>query len=430
MPIRCRQALIALLALVLVVFVVTCGGEAPEATEPVAAKPKGPNYEEFAPLPLATMDATLPLIVGGDTEIAPCFQKVADLAPAEADIVTKDLIEKNQRMVEDAIRQWIVEKLEPTGVTSTLTQKWSITVDRPVELVLPIDQVRLTDTPDCLTDSGWLAEGRHLAITLIGATAFTFESSLPLNLDTQEAMLEAVGLQNMVMESESLFVYEPAMDADGQPMTDPDGGMLYTSPTGQFIKEGEVPAPEKRMMKEWTLKSDAALYFAFKAFPRSGWRKEGKKDQCNVILIPDALTPQPPDCPEFQESAFSVSILPDQEKPVSITITTGEENKGVTLDWKEGAKIQVNDRIILWLMPEKVEVGVNLYVNSLVLNPQPMPDGGGEGEGYEPVPESAPAEAAAEEEEAPQAEDDEPVKPKKKKGKQTDQDAIDDFLND
>ena len=181
-------------------------------------------------------------------------------------------------------------------------------------------------------------------------------------------------------------------------------------------------------MKEWIFESDNPIYFAYKEFPKAAWRKEGAKDKCNIILIPDALNPQKPDCAEFQESGFSVSIIDDEDQPVSITIKTGEELKGVNLAWKEPTKVQVNDRIIIWMMPEKVEVGVNLWLNSLVINPEPLPEGMSEdGDPGYGVPISKEKEAAAEEKK--EKDDKKAAKKKKKKKKKSTGNSIDDYLN-
>ena len=410
--------------LVAAVLLAACGGEKPEVKEPVKVEPKGPDYEVFAPLDEVVLDARLPYVYGAAEQV-PCFKPVEEIAPAEADVVVKGMLEEHQAEIADAIRGWLSDQLEMSGVTPTLVAKWSVSLEDPVVLEVPRDQVRFTEDPQCLAKSGWLAEGEHLVVALFGARKLAFESSIPLNADIQQALLETLGMENMVVESEALFVYEPATDGAGEPLLSPEGKPLFTSPSGEYIPESEIPPPEKRLMEEWVVQSERPIYFGFRAFPEDAHRKEGDREKCNVIVIPDALKPQPPDCPEFQESGFSVSILPDEEKPVSITIKTGEEIQGVLLDWDEGTKVQVNDRIIMWLMPKKVEVGVELFVNTLVLDPAPM-EGGEEGAedalaGYtaeEPAGEGAAAEEVSQ-----------PAKKKpKKKGKVSDEDAIDAFL--
>lgn len=418
----------------LVLFVVTsltlmvgCGSKEPEITGPVDVKPKGPDYEVFAPLDQATMDVSLPVILGTD-EPEDCFKPVEGLAYEEADVVLKEQISEHMSEIKGSLAAWLVRDLEPDGVSEAMVKKWDISLEDVVVMDLPKDHLRFVDDPQCLTGKGWVPEGQHVVVTYFGAKTFKFEASVPIDQDGQEALLEAVGMVNIVMESEALFVYEAAIDEEGEPLLDPEGNQLFTSPSGDFIAEADIPPVEKRKMKEWYFKSDNPIYFAYKEFPKAAWRKEGAKDKCNIILIADALSPQKPDCPEFQESGFSVSIIDDEDQPVSITIKTGEELKGVNLAWKEPTKVQVNDRIIIWLMPEKVEVGVNMWLNSLVINPEPLPEGmSEEGDPGYGVPISKEKEAAAEEKKEEDAK--KAKKKKKKKKKKSSGSSIDDYLN-
>ncbi len=410
-------------------LMVGCGSKTPEITAPVDTQPKkGPDYEVFAPLDRATMEVSLPVIVGTD-EPEDCFKPVEGLAYEEADVVLKEQISQHMPEIKGALAAWLVNDLEPVGVNEAMVKKWDISLEDVVVMDLPRDQLRFVDDPQCLSGKGWVPEGQHVVVTYFGAKTFKFETSVPLDQGIQEELLGAVGMKNIVMESEALFVYEAALDEAGEPLLDPEGNRLYTSPSGDFIAEADIPPVEKRKMKNWILKSENPIYFAFKEFPKDAWRKEGAKDKCNIILIPEALSPQKPDCPEFQESGFSVSIIDDEDQPVSITIKTGEGLKGVTLAWKEPTKIQVNDRIIIWLMPEKVEVGVNLWLNSLVINPEPLPEGTSEdGDSGYGVPISREKEAAAEEKKEKDDKKAEKKKKKKKKKKSSDI-SIDDYLN-
>jgi hypothetical protein len=70
---------------------------------------------------------------------------------------------------------------------------------------------------------------------------------------------------------------------------------------------------------------------------------------------------------------------------------------------------------------------VNLWVNSLTINPAPMPGGssGGDGPAYEDVPVDQDKEAEADEKKE-KAGDKKP----KKKGKKVSEDALDSYLND
>jgi hypothetical protein len=428
MPNRFRTGWVFVVLAAVLAVLAACGDKKPETETQVKAKPKGPDHQVFAPLEKLTLEPALPTIIGAD-ELFPCFKEVAELAPAEADVMVKDMLEKQNKHIAKLIREWFVDVLEVDGISPTVASKWTITPVVPVVLEVPRDQVRFTDGPECLSKKGWLPDGQYLAVALFGAMQFDFESTLPLNMDIQAALLEALGMKNIILESEALFVYEMATDETGEPMLTPEGAQLFTSPTGEFIVEADVPPMEKRLMDKWSIKAEIPLYFGYREIPHDAWRKESSKDKCNIILIPDQLDPQNPECAEFQEVGFSVTILEGDEKPVSLTMTLGEEDhKGEQLAWKEGKKVQVNDRMILWLKPNKVEVGVDLNVNSLVLDPQPMPDDPG---GGGPAEEIAEQDKVEEQEQKKKEKDEaaaEKKKPKKKKGKQTDQDSLDDFL--
>jgi len=424
MPNRISNGLwLSVVAIVVLAFVAGCSKkEVKVKTTPAKTKRKTINYEKFAPLDEATFQIDMPFIVGakGNND---CFKPISEIEPIEADLSIKQLVEKKSAYVHKVLVDWMVDELMVDGLSRSFARKWEIDVEDLVVMEMQPDQLRFVDEgPRCLTNKGWLDKSEHLAATVIGAHKFHFKTTMPLGPDLTESMVQSLSTANMLVESEALFYYEPAMDVDGAPMFDAQENQLFTSPSGDFILEKDIPPPELRKMSEWTLTSEQPLYFAFRQYPKDGWRKESKKDLCNVIIIPGVLNPQPPDCEEFQESSFSVTIM-EEGKPVSLTITTGEDNKGLTMDWGEAVKVQVNDRIILWLMPEKVEVGVKLWLNSLTINPEPMAGGSGNtGYGYED--DSSYSRPSNKKEKSP----DNDV-PEKKKKKNSTGNAIDDYLS-
>ena len=447
---RAKSRLFELLAVALVVAFAFAAG-CKKKDEPVAtaaqAAPTGPDYQVFAPLKQATMDVKMPWVMGeGADPNQPCFKPVEDAQPAEADVVLKETMDDNLKGVKKAVVEWMIEVLQPDGLSRAIAESWTMSFEDVVAIEVAPDAVRFVDDPQCLGKSGWLPDGQHLATTVVGAKTIKFEANLPVGTALKTALAEAVGIKNIAIESDALFDYSPAVDTAGQPLLDPDGKPLFNSPTGEYIGEADVPPAEKRQMKEWTFKLPTPLYLGVKELPKDAVRKEGTKDKCDIIIIPDVPKPQPPECAEFKESGFTVSLI-EGEKPVSLTIVTGDQTKGVTLAWKEATKIQVDDRIILWIQPEKVEVGVNLKLNSLVLNPQPMAEGEGGGEpGYgeggtfksDKDVEKAEAEGkAAADEEKPakgkkkdkaKAKEEEKAKEKPKKSDKP-EDALDNYLN-
>jgi hypothetical protein len=407
-----------ILTLVAVLALVACGGKQPaEETADVPQEPRGPDYQVFAPLPRAVVGAAVPYLTDeGGLVDTPCFKPVAELEPVEADIVLRDTIEQNEADALDAIRSWLVEDVAPAGLTSGIAGGWSIEMEDLVVLETPVDQLRFVEDQECISAArGWLPEGVRAVTTLFGARALHFTTDLPVGQDLQQELLSELGMFNIVMESEALFVYEPALDEDGNQLTNDKDELLFQSPSGLNIPQSEIPPSEQRTMKEWTLSAEQPIYFGFHEIPDDAWRKESEKDKCDVYLVWGDITPRTAECPEFQDSAFSATQTDDGQ--VAITITTDGENRGVVMEFGKGQKLDINDRVMLWISPKKIEEGVMLRLNSLVLDPQPM-DGGEEAEDAVPM-------------RAPQVDDEEelPAEKKSKKNKKSTGNAIDDYLN-
>jgi hypothetical protein len=410
---------------------------APPPTTTAAAAPKGPDYQEFAALPRAKAEMKLPWVMSeeADIEAAQCFKPV-EAQPGEAGIEIKDLVDRNRAGIKKAIVEWLVEVVEPTGLTRGVTDSWDLELEDLVAMEVTPDQVRFGDDSECLGKTGWLSGDKHLITTAVGAKTIKFETTLPVGLNLAREIADAAKAKGVTVESEALFDYQPAKDDAGNPVLDSQQKPLYTSPSGSYISEKDVPTADQLKMKEWTFKMEAPLFFGVRELPKDAVRRESDKSKCDVVIIPDMEKPQPPDCAEYKESAFVVNVIEGEDKPVRLTIVTGDQNKGVNLDWKEATKLQLNDRIILWIQPEKVEVGVNLKLNSLVLNPLKMEegeggggdDGYGEGGMYRAEPEKKADQGAKEDDGKGKGKKD---KKKDKKGeeKKASGDALENYLN-
>ena len=293
---RSKSRLFGLLAVALVAafaFVAGCKKKEQPTTTAVDAAPAGPDYQVFAPLKQATMDVKMPWVMGeGAVPDQECFKPLAEAQPAEADVLLKDVLDKNLAGAKKAVVEWMVEVLQPAGLTRAVAESWTMSFEDVVAIEVTPDQVRFVDDPQCLDKTGWLPEGQHLATTVVGAKVIKFETTLPVGDNLKTAILEAVGIKNIAMESEALFDYSPALDEAGQPLMDPDGKPLFNSPTGEYIGQADVPPAEKRQMKDWIFKLPTPLYLGVKELPKDMVRKEGAKDKCDVFLIWDDLTPR------------------------------------------------------------------------------------------------------------------------------------------
>ncbi|MCP4601823.1 MAG: hypothetical protein GY847_15130 [Proteobacteria bacterium] len=415
-----------------------CGGKkSPETQTPesVVSSKKADkiNYQEFAPLPKATTAAELPYILGpeGEEQI-PCFHTAQDIAPEDAGFEVRNLVKRNSSAVNKAIQRWFVRDLAPAGLSEVMASNWEIEIEDPVFLQVSKETVRFVDDQQCIQpDTGWLPRSMRAVTTLIGARTFNFKTKSPLDIHVQEEMIQAVGMENIIMESPALFVYEPVTDGNGQPVVDHEGQPLFKSPDGKHITEKDVPQPEQRKMKKWTLKAESPIYFAFRELPKDAWRKESKKNICDVFLVWGDVTPRVPECDEFKESSFVAQKA--QGDGVEVSITTGSDNRVENMSYGDTQMMKLSDRIIIWLGLRKIEEGVLLRLNSLVLDPQPMGAGGRVAERPKYVPTRS---APVDEEKPPE------MKRSKKQNKQkkqkerkqesprSDVESLDDFLND
>ena len=405
--------------------------------------PKGPDYQVFAPLPQIALKATLPLLLGpeGEDETS-CFVPLPDLVPEPpSGIEIKHLVEKHSAAVDKVFRDWFVNDLAPVGLSQGLAARWEITPEEIMVISVDDDAVKFADDQSCIdSDSGWLPQGTHPVTMLIGAKTIQFKSQLPLDSEIQEEIMRSVGAENIVLESPSLFVYEPVFDENGQQKANADGVPLVVAPDGTYITEDQIPDPTTRKMTDWTLKSETPIYFAFRELPTSAYRRESDKDLCDVFLVWGDIVPRKPECDEYTESGFTAAKTEDGQ--VALTITTEQSNKGITLGFGEGKMVQVDERIILWLSPKKIEEGVLLRVNSLVLNPKTVAGTSSvpTRETYVPVRPEEPSSQGVEPDGQPESESEPAPKPRKDKKKKkekdkkpanpvSDEENIDAFLN-
>lgn len=371
---RVRSHLWLLLGIALVTVASSCGKKAEPVVETttVAPAPKGPDYQVYAPLKKATRAKTMPFLVGDEgVEEMTCFQAIEGLEYSDAGMAERKLIEDHGSELASALAAWMVSELTPIGLTEAQAARWEVTAQDAVVLEVPDERVRFVDGPECISDkTGWLPKGTRAVTGLIGAKSFSFEASIPVSKDLKEEMLRVIEGKGIKLESEALFRYEPLKNTKGELIANEQGVPMYLAPDGTQIPETEVPPESQQVMKEWSMEFEQPLYFAFHELAQDAWRREAEKDKCDVNLIWQDVKPRRPDCEEFDESAFSIVKTEDGE--ASITITTGEDNKGVVMGFKKAERVQLNDRIILWLSPVEIEEGALVRVNSLVLDPKPM----------------------------------------------------------
>lgn len=367
------RRLYALLIGVSVVVFGCAGGQKPEAEFPDSrgqTKKRATDYKVFAALTQATTAAELPVLMGKKGEdFTPCLKTSSELSPEDAGPTVAMAIEDNAVAVNQAIRSWFVDALAPIGLTEELAARWQVRVEEPKIATVDFGQIRFDDKQQCVsTDTGFFPKNVKVATTLIGAQKFHFKTDLPIPFDVQEEMKKAVASEKMMMESPAFFAYEPAIDKTGKAVTNHNGEALFMAPGGRFVVEKEVPPPESRTMKEWTITAPRPLYFAYRELPDEAYRREGEQNVCDVHLVWNDLTPRKPECDQFMESSFVVTKAKTGD--VDVTITTDGKNVGATIPFGKTEMLQVSDRILLWLSPTPIEEGVLLRLNSFVLGPR------------------------------------------------------------
>ncbi len=362
----------------LILGFIGCGGGAKtSATVDTTASDVGEeegdyDTKTFAPLPAVTREANVPMLLGPDgVENLRCFKAVEGLTPVEGDVRLEVFMEEHAALASKAAKKWFVNTLAPGTVTSAMTETWKVKVADPVALEVDAGKLRFVDDPECIQqDTGWLPSDVRAVTAVYGARTFHVEASPPVKAVVKEDIVSGVENENMVIESDDLRDYEPLLDHNGEPKLDAKKRALFKAPNGTLVPENEVPSPEERTMKKWTLKTETPLFFAFREMPDDAFNWESDKKLCDVYLVWDDPEPRAPDCQEFNESKFAAKKLDSHR--IELTIQTGEQKQAVEIGYRDVKMVQVNDRIVLWISPVEAGegLGVKVRLNSVVLDPR------------------------------------------------------------
>ncbi len=407
-----------------IIAMTACGGDKSKAkskkTTPVKAA-KGTDHQVYAPLPYVMVkDIELPFLLGleGITDKS-CLQTVQEISKSEDDVMVKEMLGEHQSAVTKSIRDWFVDDLAPMGLTDVLAGAWSIEIENAVMLQAAPGKLRFVDNQQCVGRSGKLDDQEHIVTTLFGAKVIHFKTTLPIDYDLQQEMLRVTEKENMTMESDAFFVYEEAKDRNGEPLQNAKGDVLFVAPDQSQIPESQVPAPENRLMEEWQLVLEKPIFFGYREMPKEIWRKESKKNLCDVFLVWDDVTPRPPECAEYQESSFLAKKVGNGK--LLLTINTNQKKIEEEFAFGETKMLQIDDRILLWLSPKEVEEGCQVRLNSLVLSPEELDVTKSQ---FAAIPERP----DAEDDDSPKAKKEEKKKKKKKKRSSNKKMNLDDYL--
>jgi hypothetical protein len=357
-----------------------CGcGAAPE--EPAEPRPEPvtetPDVDEpsfrvwsFGVLDEATREVSLPYLIGagGARLEEPCYQRARGLNPwvtQRAEVRAK--LDQHAAGVEQAILEWAAEVLMPDGEG---TAGWSASYERPSIVHAPNEKVRLAGDQQCVSEKGSLPEGSKTVTTLFGAKRIVLKSPQPLGKQLLKRARKTAKKAKVWLKP--LRAYRRAVDEDGDPVSGPDGEKLFVSPDGRLVPSEQIPRGAKRRIYELELNSYQPLWFAYGDLPEETWVSEFSSEKCKVNLVYDDATPRPTDCGEPAGVGFGVGLLGDGKMEVRVAADGYTARSEAKFD--DVVMIPVGGRVVVWIKIRKILEGVDLMVNSLVLDPDSAED--------------------------------------------------------
>lgn len=345
----------------------TTAAGADSASAGTKSKEPDYDYELYAPLPRMLKEVTLPMLVDADGVVEKsCFKLKEELNTTSADMQVKAEMQKQPELLKSVISKWLLDEIGIYGITEDDIASWDVTTEYPVMLEIDPTALRFVDDQECIGENGWLDEGVRAVTGLIGTRNFKFESSKRLSVDTQDNLKESLEKAGFTMEGKDMDLYKPVLDEEGAQKYDDNEQALYTGPGGVNMREKDLPPEAERGIKEWTVKSEDPIYFAFQQLPNDAWQKEDKKKDCNVFLVWGDVTPRKPDCEEFDSVEFVVEKN-KKDDTIKIEITLDDKTETINTPYEETQKLMMANRAILWVNAKKEEEGVTIRLNSLVI---------------------------------------------------------------
>jgi hypothetical protein len=273
-------------------------------------------------------------------------------------------MQKHPEYLQTLVANWLTEEIGLYGISENDVAGWEIEVNYPLMLQMDPTKLRFDEKEECIGEAGWLDEGVHAATTIIGTRQFAFSSSRRLNPTVQENMKAALEERGLSLEASGLDLYQPVLDDEGNQKYDKNEQALFNGPGGIRITEKDLPPESERGIKDWVIKSEEPLYFAFQELPNDAWQKESLKKACNVFLVWGDVTPRSPECEEFTGVTFAVE---QKEDGIKAEVTVDSDTKEIDLIYEKTERIMMAERAILWLNAKKEEEGVTIRLNSLVI---------------------------------------------------------------
>lgn len=370
---------VAALGVALTITMIVSGcrhNDATPATETPtkAQKVRPPDRQVFAPFKslIDISQAGLPFLIRDDTNLYeyPCFTPIENVIAAKVTAELDQPLARNKRAISKVLREWVRDTVGPTAVRDAAIDGWTIVPEEVATLEIDDRAIRFAEEEECISSStGWLEDDIRVAAGVFGAKTFTFTAKAPLSRNKAQELLEEFRTAGFTAETEDLVDYELVTDADGEVRLGSAGEKLYRHPELGVVSENDITPPARQRMKTWIVESPEPVFFGYRELNKVAWRREADVEECNVNLVWMDPAFRGPDCDEFDAVGFKAAKRGDVVE-IQMQIDGEEEPlEPFEMEFDTVKRLQVNDRIILWVSPVSIEEGALIRLNSLVLAP-------------------------------------------------------------
>jgi hypothetical protein len=335
----------------LALFTWACGG-APEPAPAAPAPAPAANVEEpvfkvweMGALARARTDAALPFPIdaAGAALETPCFQRARGLEPwntARSRVVAK--LEANAEGIRAAIRAWAGDAIFTGEATAGLAAALAVAWETPAIVHAPNGKVRLAAEQACVDPATRsLPAGVRAVTTLFGAREVTFTGGAPLSKE------QLAVLRKAAEKAKARF----------RPLT----------------AAGET-ATKKQPVHGFRLSFNPPLWFAWGDLPAEAWAREQDPAACRLNLVFDDVVPRVPECGGPKDVGFGAS-QGETAAVVVLKVSADGVTAEATAKAGETVMLQAGGRVVVWLTPKPIIEGVDLAVDTLVLDPEGGPGG-------------------------------------------------------
>lgn len=304
------------------------------------------HYDEennFTVLPVGKESISLPMIVGpSGVEPIECFKKTQPKA-VPVSVQLGELITQSEREISVALGDWLAKKFN-LSLKPKERRTWSVEVKSPVVAQLSPQELLLRNDQRCIDkNEKWLPSSQRAVDTLVGASSFLFSTKIPLNAALQAELAAGVKKSGFTFIQRDLLF-------------DPD-------------HPGKAPG-----LLSWSIETPTPVYFAFRFLSSDKWQTENDPSKCNTYLVWNDANAQQAQCDDFKVARFAIGDQADLNPKVNkdefdLFFFIGGVERSETVSFHKTTQIAVDNRLMLWVTPQREEEGATLQIDSLFLAP-------------------------------------------------------------